>query len=106
MKNITRQVFIALLFISPLTLSAHENNELYGQHMMWQGHGMLFGPFMMLIFVAAIILIAIAIVRLLGGHNAGSQVKSGKEAIDILKLRFANGEIDEKEFEERMRLLK
>jgi len=68
------------------------------------GHGfvpwMFFGPAMMLIFFAVCIAMAYLLVR------AGWRGQSGEgRAIDILRERFARGEIDQREFEERRRLL-
>lgn len=105
MKNIAQRILVLLFFISPLAVSAHEGNDHYGPHMMWQGYGMVFGPFMMIIFIVAIIVVGVLLVRWLGGHGIGSHAKSGQEAIEILKTRFARGEIDKEEFEERVQLL-
>jgi putative membrane protein len=49
------------------------------------------------------------VVRWIGGagHSSppGAAGPSGREALDILRERFARGEIDAAEFEERKRLL-
>jgi putative membrane protein len=65
----------------------------------WFGNGvmpwMFFGPVMMLLFVAAGISIGYLVVR---------AVRPSRP-IDILRERFARGEIDQVEFEERRRLI-
>jgi putative membrane protein len=68
--------------------------------------GMIFGPFMMILFVAAIVVLAVVALRWLGstGHGA-PQTPPGKTPLDILEERFARGEIDGEEFEERRRTL-
>jgi putative membrane protein len=66
----------------------------------WPGHWMLFGPMMMVIFV--IICLAMMFFMMRGGMVHGS--RSGR-AIDILKERYARGEINQAEFEERRRFL-
>ena len=79
----------------------------------WHGGGdwghMIFGPLMMLVFVAAVIVVVILAVRWLGGARhgavAGSEPRSKKTSFDILEERYARGEIDKDEFEERMRIL-
>ena len=81
----------------------------YGPHM-WGGgwHWMFFGPFMMIIFIAIAVAVVVLIVRWLGGTthvHPPPHVPSRKEPIDILKERFAKGEIDKEEFEERRRVL-
>ncbi len=75
---------------------------------MWGGGGwMMFGPLMMIVFVAAIVLVVVLMVRWLGapGHGAAPHPPPGKTPVDILKERFARGEIDKEEFEERRRVL-
>ncbi len=79
----------------------------------WHGGGdwghMMFGPLMMLVFVAILIVVVVLAVRWLGGAGHGAAVgphpRSGKTPIVILEERFASGEIDKDEFEERRRIL-
>lgn len=73
----------------------------------WGWGHMIFGSAMMIIFWGVIILLIVLAVRWLGGvgragHPPGS---SGGTAVDILRERFARGEIDKTEFEERRRAL-
>ena len=56
---------------------------------------MLLGPAMMLMFFAACVSIGYLVVRAVRPSRA----------IDILRERFARGEIDEREFQERRRIL-
>jgi putative membrane protein len=82
----------------------------YGPHMMWWGggwYGMILGPLFMILVLAAVIAVAVLLVRWLGGpwQGAGPQVPPGRTPLDILKERFARGEIDKAEFEERRRVL-
>ena len=77
---------------------------------MWNGgwYGWFFGPIMMILFIAVIVLVVVLLVRWLGGigHGRAPDASPGKTPLDILKERFARGEIDKEEFEERRRLLK
>jgi putative membrane protein len=83
----------------------------YGPHMMWWGggwYGMIFGPLFMILVLAVIISVVVLLVRWLGGPWPGStsyQAPPGRTPLDILKERFARGEIDRQEFEERRRVL-
>ena len=61
------------------------------------------GGIMMIIFWAAIILSIIWIVREVGSRNNSDKTRHGKSAIEILEERYAKGEIDKKEFEEKKR---
>lgn len=63
----------------------------------WFGymHWMLFGPAMMLLFTAACVSIGYLVLRAVRPSRA----------IDILRERYARGEIDQREFEERRRAL-
>lgn len=92
------------------TAAAHAQSPYYADHPHmwgnWGWGGMILGPLTMLIFVAAIVLVVMLLVRWLGGGSAMTPpAPTGKTAIDILKERFARGEIDKEEFEERRRLL-
>jgi putative membrane protein len=81
----------------------------YGPQMMWGGgYGMIFGPIFMILVLVAVIATVVLIVRWAGGpwqppalpHHA-----PGRQPLDILKERFARGEIDKAEFDERRRVL-
>lgn len=83
----------------------------YGPHMMsWGGgwYGMIFGPLFMILVLAVAIAVVVLLVRWLGGPWQGAaphQAPVGRTPLDILKERFARGEIDKNEFEERRRVL-
>lgn len=83
----------------------------YGPHMMGWGegwYGMVFGPLIMILVLAVVIAVAVLLVRWLGGPWHGTtphQVPPDRAPLDILKARFARGEIDKQEFEERRRVL-
>lgn len=79
----------------------------YGQHMMgWDGgwYGMLFGPLIMIFVLAAVIAVAILFARGLGGPGRGVQPPD-RTPLEILKARYARGDIEKEEFEERRRIL-
>lgn len=70
---------------------------------------MILGPLLMILFVAALIATVVLVARGAGGPWPGSvpphQPPPSHTALDILKQRFARGEIDKEEFEERRRVL-
>ncbi len=71
------------------------------------GWGMILGPFMMIALLAIVIAVVVLLVRWLGGvsHHQGYHPTPSKTALDILRERFARGEIDKQEFEDRRRVL-
>ena len=77
----------------------------YGWDWGW-GH-MMFGGLMMILFWGGIILVIVLAVRWLGGGSSDGAAPLAwrKGALDILQERFARGEIDKEEFEDRRRLL-
>jgi putative membrane protein len=68
------------------------------------GYGMIFGPIMMIIFVVATVLIIAWALRA-SGFGWQSDTKGRDTPLDTLKQRFARGEIDRAEYEERRKLL-
>jgi putative membrane protein len=68
---------------------------------------MIFGPIMMIVWLIIIIVIAAAVVRWLQGGAIGPlpPLSGRKRAIEILEERFAKGEIDKDEFQERKRFM-
>lgn len=92
----------------PALAWAQRDPDFYGPQMMWGSwYGMFFGPLMMIIFIATVVVLVVLAVRWLGsGHGTASHpLPPAKTPLDILKERFARGEIDKAEFEERRRLL-
>ncbi|MDP2619277.1 MAG: SHOCT domain-containing protein [Hyphomicrobiales bacterium] len=78
----------------------------YGPHMMWGGgYGWFIGPIMWLLFIAIAVIVVVLLVRWLGVSGGPAASAPGKTSLDILKERFAKGEIDKKEFEERRKVL-
>jgi putative membrane protein len=95
-------------FLSPTISIAHTNGDGHGYgHDMWGGMG--FGPIVMIVVIAAAVALIILLVRWLGGVDANSEATpsapKGIAPLDILKKRYAQGEIDKDEFEERRRTL-
>ena len=78
---------------------------------MWGGGHMLFGGLWMVLvwvlFIGLIVALAVLLVRWLGGIPGGGEHHrpSGPTPRDILEERFAKGEIDKEEFEERKKHL-
>jgi putative membrane protein len=69
---------------------------------------MILGPLFMIFVLAVVIAIVVLLVRWLGGPwqaVAPRQTAPDRAPLDILKERFARGEIDKAEFEERRRVL-
>ncbi len=81
---------------------------------MWFGHGMswsgmIFGALMMLLFWGGLIALVVFAVRAFS--SSASQGRSGansagESALEIVKMRYARGEISQVEYEEIVRDLK
>jgi putative membrane protein len=67
----------------------------------WPMPWMFFGPVIMIIFVIICVTMMFSMMR--GGMMHGDR---GRDALDILRERYARGEINQSEYEERRRLLK
>ena len=85
----------------------HGHGMFSGDHM--GGFGLLFGPLFMILVVIVIAAAIIVLMRAFGVAGASNQSagpgQSGNRALDILKERFARGEIDAEEFNDRKRQL-
>ena len=73
----------------------------YGVSPPW--YGMILGPVMMIVFIAVTVLVVAWALRAfgLGWRSSGNE----RTPLDILKSRFARGEIDKAEYEERREFL-
>ena len=111
-KLLCRTVYTPpLLAISLSTLgyseTVHADTWGGGWHDGWGWGHMFFGSLMMLLFWGALIILIIFAVRFMSGgptRNDGGPAPR-KRAFDILEERYARGEIDKEEFEERKQLL-
>jgi putative membrane protein len=78
----------------------------WGQEMMGFGGG-FFGGFFMLLFWGLIIVGLVFLIRLLAQQTGSRGEAKGPEdsALEILKKRYARGEIDKEEYEEKREAL-
>ena len=66
---------------------------------MWQGHGFFGGGFMWLFWIALIVLVVWGAGAVTRGGGATAAPKYS--ALEILKERYARGEIDKEEYEQK-----
>ncbi len=71
-----------------------------GDHTWWWWG---FGTLHMLLYWGVIILVIALLVKWLFGKSSDVRVSGGKTALDILKARYARGEINKEEFEQKKR---
>lgn len=69
-----------------------------GEFWVWHGFGWVF----MILWWVSIIAVIVATVKWLATGSSGSSSRE-KTALDILKERYARGEIDREEFEQKRR---
>lgn len=115
MRKLAKRLTVAAAasFVSVLpvaaqtTLPTEPDRFAYWPHMGWGG-GWYGGPIMLLVWIGIVVAIVVLLVRTFSGPGRAPtihQQTTGKTAIDILKERFARGEIDKAEFEDKRRLL-
>jgi len=110
MKLLVRNALFLLLSALVFTDVFAQAQPYSGHHGMmggWGWGGMIIGPIMMLVFLGAAVAVVVFVIRWIGGSQPGplSPRPSSKEALDILNVRYAQGEIDTEEFEMRKRAL-
>lgn len=86
-------------------LAQSESGRYYGEHMWGGGWWMFLGPIWMIVVIGAIVAVVILLARWLGAEGHASGQSRSRSSVDILKERFARGEIDKEEFQERLKLL-
>ena len=70
----------------------------------WGWGGMFLGPLFMIVWLAILVAVIVLLVRWLGGVNLGTG-SLHRTPREILDERFAKGEIDREEFENRRKAL-
>ncbi len=81
---------------------------MFGDSHMWGEWGwgsMIFRPVIMVLYIALILGAIVLVVRWFGGELGARSGANTKTALQILEERFARGEIDKGEYEERRRVL-
>jgi putative membrane protein len=103
---------VAWLSLTVLPVVAQQQRGYHGgPGMMWDGGwgGMFMWPIMMIIFVGGVVVLVVLAIRWLAGggthHGGQTTTPAEKTPLGILEERFARGEIDKDEFEERRRVL-
>jgi putative membrane protein len=98
--NANRKTLIMAPFVLPLLAStafAQPGGGYGGYHM---GFGSwFFGPLMMIAVIALIVVVVVLVLRWSGIDSRPGEPRD--RSLDIVKERFARGEIDQSEFEER-----
>ena len=103
---------IALSALPAWAQTAQDFGPRYGYGPMWGGWGMggwgwfpgmILGPLMMLIIVGGAVALALWLTR---GFGRVEPYGHSRAALDILEQRFARGEIDKAEFEDKRKLLR
>jgi putative membrane protein len=114
-RCLMKSLLMGLIGSVPLSLFLNLGNKVFGQWrgqggwemgpgMMGWGYGMgWFGPIFMVIFWIAVIVGIIFLIRWLVVSTRGgsSSAKAEDSALEILKRRYARGEINKEEFEEK-----
>ncbi len=97
------------VYIATMATVGAQTSGSYTQHPnMWGGWGwggMILGPIMMIIFIAAAVAVVVLVLRALGVAPGRPAAREGRTALHILNERFARGEIDKDDYEERKRTL-
>jgi putative membrane protein len=110
-KSLLRSISLSLLFILlPIGRACAQSrgyNDWHGRMMDHWGWGMgWFGGIFMIVFWILILIGLVFVIKWLVQSTRGAAPSSRTEssrALDILKERYARGEIDKQEFEEKKR---
>ena len=101
MAPLIRSMMIGLIGLWTVNARADEAVNgwpAYGSHMMGFG-GWIIRPLMMLTFFALLVGAVVLIVRIIGGGSGAARDRQPDRSLEILRERFAKGEIDAEEFD-------
>ena len=90
-------VLLPVVFASDAAHAWHSDMD-WGYH--------LFGPLLWIVCIGVVVVLVVLVIRRFGGSGHFPAMLSGKTPLEILQERFARGEIDKEEFEERRRFLR
>ncbi|WP_245582963.1 SHOCT domain-containing protein [Sediminimonas qiaohouensis] len=102
----TSTAITTALLAAPTLAGASPGQDWQGEygHMMWGGGHGIFGGLMMIAFWGIVIALIVFAVKWASDRQGQGQ-GTRRDAMDILRERFASGEIDEEEFERRRKVL-
>jgi putative membrane protein len=113
MKHLVSQATAAVSTLALISRAAMaqggpgDDRYWHGPHMMWGDGGwsmFFFGPLFMILVLAGTVAAIVFLLRGFGYHATnGGQPAS--RSLEILKERYARGEIDKTEFEERRKVI-
>lgn len=89
---------LSLMSLAAPAVAAPTDNWGRGFGHMWRGSHWIFGGLMMVVFWGVIIGL---IVLAAHGYSSRSNTTSQPNALDVLRERYARGEIDDEEYERR-----
>ncbi|MBT3361806.1 MAG: SHOCT domain-containing protein [Rhodospirillales bacterium] len=96
----------AATFLMPAMVWANGASGEGYRHGGYMGGGhMFYGPVMMVLIIGGIVALVVLLTRKRCRHRHGGPGPRGKSPQDILKERYARGEMTTKEFEERRKVL-
>lgn len=98
---------MSVAWVSPAFAQAYGDRDVWW-HPAWGWGHMIFGGLIMIAFWGGIIVLIVLLVRRLGGRSGSgheSTPTTRRTPLEILQERFAKGEIDKEEYEERRKLL-
>mgnify|MGYP001168301205 CR=1 FL=1 len=94
------------LALSGPALAQPSSDHGWGWHMGWGWGGMILGTLTLLVVLGGLVVLAVLLARWLGA-GSGREGPAGRPTpLEILQERFAKGEIDKQEFEDRRRALR
>ena len=95
---------LTLFSLFPSIALAHDGNDFYGHHMNMGGFGFFGGGIFMLLFWFLVIFGIVYLVKYT--VDSGKREEKGRDrAVEILKERYAKGEITKEEFEQKKKEL-
>ncbi len=100
-RTLAVRLALPALFLAPLSAAWAQGGRRHGP--MWDGWGwgnFVFGPLMIILFIATIVVVVVLIVRWLGGPGGGGATPT-RAARDALDDRYARGENDREEYLEK-----
>jgi len=94
--------FLSAMFTAlPAAAQRYSDGPGAWHHDVGVGH-MVFGGLMMILVLGAIVVLIVLLVRSVGGPDASSRPASrDRSPLDILDERYARGEIDREEYQQR-----